>query len=294
MAYRSFSKFGYDDFSYYIMELITQNKINKKGIIRDQINGKIKLPPKKITEERISKLKDAGFIYKDRNRLTKNGEDHLYQAINLARDENRSALNYTGIIMGFTIAFFGLLLIGNEYNNIYAVLHIYLLGCLFVTISLSLLSGFCFWHGCSRDHSWKDLRLLNEMGDAIIIFSGWILLYTIYLAMYLNLSNSKFLIEITTFAGMAKNLSIIYFLIPVIVGLIMMVLSRCASKQEDGLEPKSVINVIYEFIYTSAFLFSRGKRFYPTYELSWYGWIPLVASSTLFSAVPIIIIILLK
>ena len=288
MSHQRLSTLVYDDLACYTMEQIDLVRRTKGYELDERCRNEIK------------RLTDVGFVSYESSSghsLTKKGEHHLLGAITCAREENYSALKYTGIIIGFSIAFFGLLVGSFQGQNQYALLLTYLLCFLFGSILASFFAGFCFWHGCSCEHGWEELRTLNEMGDSWIVFSGWILLYAVYLVLFLNFSKTNFTIDISFLKQSVPFLGVpiyilIYFLTPTCVLMVWMFFSWRAYKG-DTVRPIGIRNVVYDFVNTSTFIFPGCKRFFETDKPGpRRGWLILIMLSITFSAPPIVLLTL--
>lgn len=275
----------YEDLSCYAMEQIDQIKPTKVIQLTKECRGE------------IPKLRQAGFLSPALLCLTNNGRNHLINAITCVRDENSSALRYTQMTGGFTVTFLALLVGWFQGQKIYSLFFAYLISLLFVSILMSVIAGYCFWHGCSREHGWKELRILNEMGDSWITFSGWILLYCVYLTIFLSLSQCNFPIEIPflkeTLLPRIPNYILLYFLVQNVVMNIWTAFTWKAYRRNE-VKPTTVRNVIYDFINTSTFIASGGKSFLKAKPQGPpFGYILLILISIMYFAFPIILLTIL-
>lgn len=116
------------------------------------------------------------------------GTDEYDSARKSIREENRTALTYSGIWLGIIFIMFSLIgqrLLQQCTPPLFPAvfwLTIVVEGVLLLAAILMMLACWVYWHGCSFEHTPTEYLVMNESGDALMTFASLLTLMGVYLS----------------------------------------------------------------------------------------------------------------
>jgi len=200
----------------------------------------------------VKKLEAKGYVKKGQKELTSDGKKHLKGAIKYSSEENKTALQYMEIFSGIVVILFVLLLQKellprNDMPHSEMLLN-YVRSMLLFTIILSFGAASSYWHGCSADHGYVELRIYNGLGDSLMRFCSLILLSSLWIVFYFGLPREWH----------TDGKAMIFFAISFCVAtyfIIWTIQSNFSAKKDKG----TLREVIRDMVNLSTNVFRSGK-----------------------------------